>query len=267
MLEGDFMKPIAFGLISLAAALVLTGCSVEVHSSAFAPTCRYSEDRSATVALDGATRLAVDAGAGDLRIEGRPGLTEVRVSGRACSPDADLISRVQVRTGKSGDTIRVETEIPATIGNSPTLALTLEVPESLLVNVRDGSGDTRIARVAEATVNDGSGDLEITGVPGVVTVDDESGGIEIRDVGSISRLRDQSGDIRINGVRGDLEIDQDASGDITITDVGGNVTITEDQSGDIDVRNIKGDFTVGRDSSGDIRRDLIGGRVTIPNRH
>ena len=47
--------------------------------------CRHEAQRSANVDARGARRLLVGAGSGSLKIEGKPGLTTVRITGRACA--------------------------------------------------------------------------------------------------------------------------------------------------------------------------------------
>lgn len=49
--------------------------------------CDYAADRSAVVPAADATRILLTAATGSLRVEGRQGLAEVRVRGRACASD------------------------------------------------------------------------------------------------------------------------------------------------------------------------------------
>lgn len=260
------MNLLKAGLLALAAALLLTGCTIHISTDGF-DSCRYQEDRSATVPVDGARSLLVLAEAGNLRVEGRPGLTEVRVRGTACATTENLVRDVDLRTRKSGDTIQVDVLLPRTSGNSPYLDLEIEVPENMVVRVEDTSGNLEIRRVAAAEVDDQSGDIDLIDIAGAVRVVDQSGEIIIRNAGAdVVIPEDQSGNISIRGAKGNVTIDRDESGEIDIADVTGNVTIDEDQSGSIDVRDVKGDFTVRRDGSGGISYAGIGGHVSLPRK-
>lgn len=261
------MRLMKYGLLALAAASILTGCTVHIDAGGF-DTCRFREDRSATVPVDGARDLTVLARAGSLRIEGRPGLTEVRVTGTACATSESLVRDVQLRAEKTGSTVRVEAILPTvTVGNSPVLDLTLEVPDSMLARVDDSSGDIEIRGIAGADVTDQSGEIELIDVTGPVRLDDQSGDILVRNAGSdVVVFRDQSGNIRIDGVKGTVTVNRDESGEIEIMNVTGNVTIDEDESGSIEVRDVTGDFTVRRDGSGDIRHSNVKGHVSIPRK-
>lgn len=272
--------------ITAGALLLLTGCSVQINTSAF-DSCRYSEDRTATVPATSAKRLKVEADEGFLHIVGKPELTEVRVTGTACSETESVLKDIRVTTDSQGDTIVVRGIVPGGMGLyvNRSLDLTLEVPEGLALEVRDDSGDTRIQGVASADVRDDSGELEVTDIKGDVSIIDDSGSIIVRNVGGKVTIDDQSGEITaedvtgsvtvrddsgsmlIRRIGGDVLIPNDDSGDIVVGDVGGSVSIDEDDSGNIDVTDVKGDFTVKADGSGSIGYNNIGRTVVIPRKH
>ena len=127
------------------------------------------------------------------------------------------------------------------------LDLTLEVPDTVPLEVEDSSGSLRIYNVAAVDLRDGSGGIDIDGVAGDVRVTDGSGGIDIV------------------AVRGSVTIEDDGSGGIDIADVGGDVIIEEDGSGGIDVADGQGDFIVKRDGSGSVRHSGVAGRVDTPS--
>ncbi|HEX6066255.1 MAG TPA: hypothetical protein VFZ04_18615, partial [Longimicrobiales bacterium] len=56
---------------------LLIGAAALPLAAQDAGQCRHEAERSATVDASGARRLLVRAGAGSLRIEGRPGLSAV----------------------------------------------------------------------------------------------------------------------------------------------------------------------------------------------
>ncbi len=242
-------------------ALALSGCSVNPASM----NCQTTEG---SVPAENVKAVRVVGKAGALEVHGKPGLTEIKVKGTACSNDREMLSDIQVRTETRGDEVRVEAQIPSVVGlsfgRSAYLDLVLEVPESLVVKADDDSGDTLITGVAAVDLTDGSGSIEIEDVAGDVTIQDDSGDIRIRNVGGKVVLRDDSGNITVDGVAKDVIVESDDSGDIDVSDVGGNFPVMRDGSGSIRATDVKGDFTVERDGSGDINYSHIGGKVRVP---
>lgn len=262
------MKVMRYGLLAVAAALVLTGCTVDGSARFSVDNCSYREDRSATVPVEKAKDLVVHAGAGSLRIEGSSDLTEVRVRGTACAASENLVRDIQLKTGQKGDAVEVEAVLPQTaFGNSPYLDMVIEVPRTLMVRVTDQSGNVQVEGVAGVTIVDGSGSMDLVEVTGDIRIRDESGDIEVRrSTGNVVIERDGSGSIRVAGLKGNLTVEVDDSGDISVEDVQGSVDIESDGSGSIDVRTVTGDFTVGRDGSGDIRYSGVDGSVRVPSK-
>ncbi|MDF2627817.1 MAG: hypothetical protein K0R39_1648 [Symbiobacteriaceae bacterium] len=275
-----------YGLLAVAAAWILSGCTVQVSGS-FTDDCKFQEEHTATIPVGAVKNLSVIADSGSLRVEGRPGLTEVRVQGTACASSENLLSQVDLRTENAGDVVRVQAIVPSvTFGNSPRLDLIIEVPDTMLASIQDESGDIQVQRVAGVVVKDDSGSIDLIEITGPIRITDDSGDIEIRDAsGKVVIEEDQSGNIRIDGVKGDVQIDRDDSGDIDITevtgsvtidednsgniqilDITGNVLISEDDSGSIDVNRVQGDFTVRRDGSGNIHYSNVGGQTTVPRK-
>lgn len=214
--------------------------------------CEFTADRSANVAASRSDVLDLVARAGSLVVEGRPGLSEIRIRGRACASSRELLDQLVIETSSSGGRIRVE--IPEIEhernffgGNqNASLDLVLEVPEGM-----------------EAVITDGSGDAEIRGV-GRLRVTDGSGGLRLADIRGDLRVEDGSGEIEIDGVGGSVDV-QDGSGEVIVREVTGNVTI-DDGSGSIEVAGVRGDLTVGDDGSGDIRFENVRGAVDVPDK-
>ena len=231
--------------------------------------CRYDEPREATVEAKGAKSVRIIAKAGTLRIEGRSGLEEVRVRGTACASKERLLDDVRLEAERSGDVVRVEAIIPDNRSfwrSSSRLDLTIEVPDSVALRVRDSSGSTDIRGVGELSLKDSSGSIFIEDVAGNIEVDDSSGEIEIVGAERDVRVEDSSGEIDIREVGGSVDIVQDSSGEIDISKVEGSVLVRRDSSGSIYVRDVGGDFTVERDGSGSIRYRDVKGRVDIPKK-
>jgi hypothetical protein len=265
------IKLILITALSAASVLLTAGCTGGFSVNINTDGCQFREERTATVPVEAAKRLAVDAGAGSLRVEGKADLTEVRVTGTACAPTEALVREVKLRAEKSGDTVSVEALIPKNVivsGSGPHLNLVIEAPADLVATVKDTSGDLTVAKLAGATIEDGSGDITVDDVKGPVHITrDDSGDIEVRNAGGdVTVDQDDSGSISISKVTGNVTIGDDGSGDIDVTDTTGSVTVRADDSGSIAVRDVKGDFTVSRDGSGDIRYSNVGGKVTVPHK-
>ncbi len=229
-------------VLAVTCALLSSGCALEW--SGLANRCDETAARNATLEVGDATRLRVTARAGSLQIEGRPNLSEVRIAGTACAPSQAALERIELVTSRSGDDLLVEARTEDTNGR---LALVIELPDSLPVEVDDTSGSVRIIGVAAVTIADGSGSIRVDQVAGDVRVTDGSGGIDI------------------HGVEGSVIIEDDGSGNIDISDVRQDVVIEEDGSGNVRASDVGGDFIVRRDGSGAIRYDRVGGRVSTPD--
>ncbi len=243
-------------------ALLSSACTL--HLSGYSDSCDLTAARDASLEVGDATRVRVTARAGALTIEGRPDLSEVRIAGTACAPSQAELDRIELVTDRSGDDLLIEARTEDTRGR---LALVIELPDSLVVDVDDSSGSIDVSDVAAVTLDDSSGSITIDRIAGDVRVRDESGSIDIRDVtGNVTVEDDGSGGIDIDGVEGNVTIEDDGSGGIDIRHVRQNVVVDEDGSGGIHVADIGGDFTVRRDGSGSIRHDRVDERVSTPSR-
>jgi hypothetical protein len=268
----------------LVGVLWLAGCYVTN-----ADECKFTAERSAALAAAGAKRIDITARAGDLRISGQKGATQVEARGKACASDQDLLNAIQIQLRLDGDVLRVIVVMPdisaddAPRNASASLDLVVDVPDNLPVTLLDSSGEAEITGVASLNVTDSSGDLRVTRIAGDLDVRDSSGEVWIDEVGNNVTLRDSSGDVRVRNVNGDVRVeadgsgnlelirvgrsvtvDQDGSGDIRIGDVKGNARIESDGSGDIDVSGIGGSFTLGGKGSGDVHVAEVKGAVNIP---
>ena len=258
-----------------------------VSITAEADDCRKSADRSATVNASGVSRVVIGAGAGDLKVQGQTGSTEVQARGRACASSDEVLGQIQLESRREGDTVYLKTLIPeltggAVLNSYAGLHLTVQVPDSAAVEIEDSSGELALSRVRSAKVEDGSGEIDIDDIAGDLDVSDSSGEIEIERVAGNLRIKDSSGEIEVEEVRGAVEspvdssgeirleqvgsvhIHEDSSGGIVIRRVNGNVRIDVDSSGDIDVAEVAGNFSVGADGSGDIRHSKVLGKVELP---
>ena len=250
-----------------------------IVAAAFIPTKakaqdKYKDDRNADIDARGATSARIDAAAGSLRIEGRPGISSVKVRGIARSSRRDDLDDIKLIAERRGSEVFIKVDIPDENregwrlfnGNLQAMALDLviEVPVTLALNVDDGSGEVEIINTGSVELEDGSGNVEIRGTHGNVRVSDGSGNVIIDGIEGNVRVSDGSGEIRGRNITGDFTVDEDGSGNIDVSDVGGTMRVDDDGSGNIDVDRVAGDFVVNSDGSGSIRYDTVKGRIDIP---
>lgn len=214
-------------------------------------SCSYETSHEFSVAADGLGMIAIDAGAGDLHVEGQPGLEEVVIVGLVCASEEAWLDDLRVTAEeRSEGRLVIGTHYPDRSeregDHTASIDLTVLVPLGMNVDIDDSSGDIDAIRTGDLRIDDSSGSVRVSDAEGDVWIDDSSGGVEVR------------------GVRGDLAI-EDGSGNVEAADVGGDVLVS-DGSGSIDVRNVGGDFTVARDGSGSIRHSGIEGRIDVPER-
>ena len=232
---------------------------------------RHTDRRSATVDASGARSVFVEARAGLLRIEGRSGISSVRITGTAYASRREWLDDIRLVARRVGDEVRIVADVPETQGpsfgeNSRGLDLIIEVPSSMLVEVEDGSGEAEIRGVAELELTDGSGEVMIEDIGGPVRVSDGSGELQIHKIRGDLWIRDGSGEIRVRDVTGSLVVDEDGSGEINAEGIRGSVRIVDDGSGSIHVAGVGGDFIVEHDGSGGISFDDVKGAVRVPRR-
>ena len=233
------MKLAAVTLTMVVAATGSSACVVSLGGF----SCDVTASRAATLDVGDATRVRVRARAGSLRIEGHPDLGEVRASGTACAGSVEDLERVTLTATRVGTELVIETDTP----RNGRLDLVVAVPDSLPLEVHDGSGSIEIYDVASVDLRDGSGSIDIDGVAGDL------------------RVVDGSGSIDISAVQGSVVIERDGSGSIDIADVGRDVIVERDGSGSIAVAEIGGDFVVKRGGSGGVRHRSVRGRVDVPS--
>lgn len=262
----------------LAAAFIVTAAFIPVHPARAHVVDEYTSPRNANVDARGAKSIEVRAGAGSLRIEGRPGISQVQVRGTARAGSRSRLEDVKLIAERRGDVIYIKSDIPdengigfwnAVRGNwvNMQLDLVIEVPDNVALDVEDGSGEAKFVNVGPMNLTDGSGELAIVGVKGDLTVEDGSGSMTIENVEGRVRVSDGSGEIRAKNIVGDFIVDEDGSGSIDVAGVGGNMRVEEDGSGGIDVGRVAGDFIVDHKGSGSISSSDVRGKIDIPDRH
>ncbi|HET7204735.1 MAG TPA: DUF4097 family beta strand repeat-containing protein [Steroidobacteraceae bacterium] len=228
--------------------------------------CRYSADRRASLDATGATRVVINARAGDLEVRPTSAATVV-AQGKACVSRESYLPQTDVTVRREGSTVRVDVRVPdqmAGIGIFyATLDLVVDLPASLPVEITDSSGDLTARDVRVVKVTDSSGDIVLHRPRSDVEVRDSSGDVRVEGAAGRVQVRDSSGDIVIVGA-GDVVIPVDSSGDITIERVAGSVRIEQDSSGDIRVADVGRDFALLGDSSGKVRVSGVKGETRLP---
>jgi hypothetical protein len=253
----------------LAAALIgLTALPLAAQDTEH---CRHEAQRSANVEADGVRRLVVGAGSGSLTIEGKPGLTTVRIRGRACASSADLLDAIRLNARRDGSDIIVEANKRDDNrgwnyeGNQyARLDVIMEVPARMAADIEDGSGSITLSELGAVEIDDGSGEIVGDNLHGDVRVHDGSGEIRFADVAGRVNIEDGSGEIELRNIGGPIDID-DGSGEIDIRGARNSVRIS-DASGSIGVVDVAGDFVVEDDGSGGIDYGNVRGRVDIPRK-
>jgi hypothetical protein len=233
----------------------------------------YTAPRNAVVDAAGARTVEVEAAAGSLRVEGKPGLRQVQVTGTARSSSQQFLSRIRLIAERRGDVVFIKADIPDRNGsffhdsNWAALDLVIQVPQGINAEVSDGSGEARISNVGSLNASDGSGDFTVDGATGSVRVTDGSGSLTIENVGGDVKVSDGSGEIDVRNVTGSFTVESDGSGSIHASDIRGSVIVESDGSGEIEVNKVGRDFRVNSKGSGSIDYATVSGQVVIPERH
>jgi hypothetical protein len=199
-------------------ALIIPCCALAV---ACFPEERMVQQYDDVLPAEGLTSLHVVMGSGDLRIEGREGLDEIRVEVRVftqladCDGDAEVLDDVDVDDDWMAYWADVTVYAPAALAlDVRDTNGDIDISDFASLVLDDENGDTTIERIAgDVEIEDGNGDMDLRFIDGDVVIDDGTGDIDVRDVTGTVTIHDGSGDIHAENV-GDLEVIEDASGDI-----------------------------------------------------
>lgn len=245
-------------IIALSTFTLLSGCVV-VASPTHADV---HLTKNFTLDAQSLTELEVEAGAGSLSIKGQAGLTEIQVKAEIYTSSEDH-DNYELTLSDSGSTAYLIAQGKGHSGfwtgssHSAHIDLEVLVPQHLMLDVQDGSGDTLIKDInAEVTIKDGSGEIIVHNVKGNLTIDDGSGRIQVSKVIGNVEIDDGSGEMKLSNIQGHVDI-EDGSGSIEVINVEGNANL-EDGSGDLTVSQVSGMVTVD-DGSGDIDVQDAGG--------
>jgi len=237
-------------------------------STAYAQWGSYTAPRNASVDASGAKSVEVEAAAGSLRVEGRPGLQQVQVTGTARASSQGLLNDIKLIAERRGDVVFIKADIlddDWRQNGEAALDLVIAVPQGMNADISDGSGDARVTDVGDLEAHDGSGEFTVIGARSV-RITDGSGELTIENVGGDVRVNDGSGEVNVRNVSGSFIVESDGSGSLSARDVRGSVIIESDGSGGIDVNGVGKDFRVENKGSGNIDYAQVTGTVDVPDR-
>ncbi len=233
-----------------------------------APQCKHSQPKALDLDLAGAKAVVFEVNSHDLRLQATPG-GKAALSGRACASTQDLLSQLSVSQERVGDklVVRIEREskgVHLNFGNNYAyLDMSGTLPDTIMVQLKVGSGDASLAGAHSMSADVGSGDVQARDIKGRVTAAVHSGDIELNNVGALHVLSIGSGDIKAADVHGDAQIGSIGSGDLVLKRVGGGVSIDSIGSGDVDLADVRGNVALGSLGSGDFGLRNAGGDLTV----
>jgi DUF4097 and DUF4098 domain-containing protein YvlB len=230
-----------------------------VGVAALAPGCvvdgspRGTFDK--TLNVTGPVELNLQNRSGDVVVRaGAAGVVRIRAEVRLHDFFWDASSRVDRIVAnppivQSGSVIRVGDRSDRLRGVSITY--NIEVPAKATVRLENGSGDLETSGIeGSAEMTTGSGDIRAHNIRQGIILKTGSGDIELRDAGRDVRANTGSGDILLAEVDGDV-LATTGSGDITVQRPGGRVTLRTG-SGEVELTGAPADVRI-RTGSGNIR--------------
>lgn len=233
--------------------------------------CEHSADRTAELPLDGVSRVFIDASIGSLLVLGSAEQKTASAHGIACASSKEVLDKIKLIARKSGQSVYLTAELPVDMWSpmdwldnerAMALDLTVRVPSTMTVDVKDSSGSIEIRGTGKTRIEDGSGSILVEDIHGDLEIDDGSGSVLVDGARGDVHVEDGSGSIHIQQVSGRVSV-QDGSGSIAISDVTKDVVVQRDGSGSISVTNVGGSFTVERDGSGGVSHRGVKGRISI----
>jgi hypothetical protein len=254
-------RKLALAILFATLSLLIVASPAAAHDG-----CRHEAQRRGSIDTTGATRVLVNARAGELDVRPATGTT-LAAAGKACASSEDALEKTQLRVRREGSTVIVDVLVPENIEGFlvryATLDLKVEVPAALPTEITDSSGDAEARGLRITRFRDSSGDLLLRDLKGDITIDDTSGDVRVEGATGGVRVTDSSGDIVVRNVA-DVDIPSDSSGQIDIEHVTGSVRISQDSSGDIRVADVGRDVQLLSDSSGDVQVHDVKGTVSLP---
>lgn len=232
-----------------------------------------SETRNFGLAAHGIETLVINCGAGSLKLRGVPKGDKIKITAQIEGEnlsDAEfkelIRNSVQISLQKKAkiSILQSDLKLPANPDQDARINLNIEIPETINVDIIDGSGSISVrALQANVRIDDDTGSIKIKNVVGEVSIGDSSGSIAIEEIVGNVFVTDGSGSIAIESIQGDLNV-KDGSGKIKIVDIDGNVTVS-DGSGSIEIQDIEKNvlIIIREEGSGIVEVEGVKGKVTI----
>lgn len=239
---------------------LLSACVIHVGNSSAAEELKHQQ-RQLQLSASGLTELKAETEAGDLKIIGVKGLSQIEVSADLYSSETRPFTLTLEKQGSAAVLKAVGGScIGICTGSSAYADLVVKVPTELALTLQDGSGDISIEGLSsDLQIEDGSGNLTVQGGKDLL-LEDGSGHLSLTQFSGNLSIEDGSGDSLIRQVTGSVLL-EDGSGDIDIQNVSAMVSVS-DGSGDIKVQHTGG-FTLLDDGSGELAIDQINGPVSL----
>jgi hypothetical protein len=232
-----------------------------------------TETRSLGLAADGIDSLVINCGAGSLKLSGVAGGGKIEITARIEGENfskTDFKEYIQKNINfslmKQANSAELQSNMqpPGSPDQDARINLKIEIPDSINVEIIDGSGSIIVdALNADLRIDDDTGSIKVKNISGEVRIGDSSGSIAIEEVTGNVIITDGSGSIGVLSVRGDLNV-KDGSGKIKIVDIDGNVTVS-DGSGSIEIQDVKKNvlIIIREEGSGLVEVEGAKGKVTI----
>ena len=211
--------------------------------------------------------LRLETGSGILRINGSDEIDEIRVSGRACALDPDMLTDFSLNLEPEDGVLTLSDRLPEGANHPEAsfakLNMTLDVPRRLSIEITTEREPVHINNVASLKIVKQRGELNIDGVDGDVDVNSKFGDLTIRNVGGNLTLNRDRGETIIEGVRGNVVVESSRRGNTLFREIGGNLHVSKER-GNIAAVNVTGDLIVRDRQEGRLTYSNIGGRVDAP---
>ncbi len=245
---------LVIALLALPVGAIASGSMTCTESGEFQQSLDASEIRT----------LRIETGSGILRLDGSDEIEEVRVSGRACALDADMLADFGLTLEPEDGVLTLSDRLPEGANHPEAsfakLNMTLDVPRRLAIEITTEREAVHISNVASLKINKQRGELNIDGVDGDAEVNSMFGDLTIRNVDGNLTLNRDRGETIIEGVRGNVTVESSRRGNTLFRDIGGNLHISKER-GNIAAVNIGGDLVVRDRQEGRLTYSNIGGQV------
>jgi hypothetical protein len=195
--------------------------------------------------------ITIDGGSGNVTVSG--------------SSDSSIhVKRhVRYRSNKPGatDSVRGDTlTLKTSCGRACAVDYEVSAPRGLRIAGRNGSGDIILNDIATASLDLGSGRIQVRGASGDVVVNTGSGNINLADVAGGVTGRTGSGNVRLAGVAGTTTV-QTGSGNIDASDLRGTRTKAHTGSGNVTLALTSAQDVEADANSGNVRLAVPGGQT------